>query len=62
MIVTVVLLTIAYGIGIGITAIIARLARKQFLDISKGKLPLKKTYWKPVEQREHRMEESFRQF
>lgn len=57
-IVNAVLLSVAYIVGIGLTALVARLSRKKFLDVAKRKT----TYWKPVSQRMHKMEESYRQF
>ena len=56
-IVTAVLLSVAYLIGVGLTSLVARIARKHFLELTLHK----GTYWKPVTPRKT-MEENYRQF
>jgi len=54
-----ILLTIVYLIGVGITSIIAKLFRKQFLDV---KLSKKDTYWCDLNLKSKPIEEYYRQF
>jgi hypothetical protein len=57
-IINTVLLFIVYIIGVGITAIIAKLAGKHFLDI-KGEKP---SYWSDLNLKKKPIEEYYRQF
>jgi hypothetical protein len=57
-VVNTVLLSIAYVIGIGVTALVAKVAGKKFLTMQRAK----GTYWKPVQKREQPLDEAFRQF
>ena len=52
------LLFIVYFIGVGITAIIAKIFRKRFLDMKKKK----NTYWSNLNLRKNPIEEYYRQF
>ena len=54
------LLLLAYLVGIGPTAIIARLTGKRFL--SAGPEPKKRSYWDPITQSNGKFEEYYRQF
>lgn len=53
------LLAIVYFIGVGFTAIFAKLFRKHFLDM---KLSKKETYWSDLNLKKKSMEEYYRQF
>ncbi|MBU1118954.1 hypothetical protein KKH43_03680 [Patescibacteria group bacterium] len=57
-IVSSVLLTFVYIVGVGCTAVVARVARKRFIDYNLDK----KTFWKEVDSREKTKEEYLRQF
>jgi len=54
-----ILLSIAYIIGIGLTAIVAKITRKSFLDIKKSN---KETYWIDLNLKTKKQEEYHRQF
>jgi len=54
-----VLLTVVYFVGVGFTAIFAKLFRKHFLDM---KLSKKKTYWSGLNLKKRPIEEYYRQF
>jgi hypothetical protein len=56
-IINVVLLSIVYFIGVGITSIIAKVSGKHFLDMK-----TKKSYWSDLDQKEKSIEEFYRQF
>jgi len=58
LIVNTLLLLIVYLIGVGMTSLIARIAKKRFLDISLDK----ETYWKSLNLKKKPMEEYYRQF
>ena len=53
------LLAIVYLVGVGFTAIFAKLFRKHFLDM---KLSKKETYWSDLNLKKKSMEEYYRQF
>ncbi len=53
-----VLLTIVYFIGVGFTAVFAKLFRKHFLDMKLSK----KTYWSDLNLKKKPIEEYYRQF
>ena len=53
------LLTFVYVIGVGITALIAKLFRKQFLQL---KLTQQDSYWTPLDLKKKPKEEYYRQF
>jgi hypothetical protein len=53
-----VLFTFVYVFGVGITAIVAKIAGKRFLDYSLNK----KSYWTKVDSRKKTMEDYYRQF
>ena len=53
-----ILLTVAYMIGIGITAIIAKLVGKKFLATEKSS----KSYWKKLDLKKKDMDSYYRQF
>jgi len=53
------LLAIVYLVGVGFTAIFAKLFRKHFLDM---KLLKKETYWSDLNLKKKSMEEYYRQF
>ena len=59
-IVNTILLFFVYILGIGITSVIAKLCKKKFLDMSLSKK--EKSYWVPLNLKEKKMEEYFRQF
>lgn len=59
-IINLLLLTIAYILGVGIISIIAKLLRKQFLDMKMSKET--KTYWKDLYIRKKPIDEYYRQF
>ena len=54
-----VLLAIVYFIGVGFTAVFAKLFRKHFLDM---RLSKKETYWSDLNLKKKPMEEYYRQF
>ena len=51
------LLLIVYVIGVGLTAIVAKVMRKQFLDTKK-----KDSYWNELNLKKKEMKEYYRQF
>ena len=55
-----VLLTLVYFIGIGITAIICKIFRKQFLDLKPDKNAI--TYWSDIDLKKRPIKEHYRQF
>ncbi len=54
-----ILLTIVYIIGVGFTAIIAKIFGKKFLNIKKQK---KSTYWTDLNLKKEKIENYYRQF
>ncbi|MBD3310553.1 hypothetical protein GF351_05010 [Candidatus Woesearchaeota archaeon] len=53
-----ILLTLVYALGVGITAVLAKLCRKNFLDTDlKGR-----SYWKKLDLKKRPIEEYYRQF
>lgn len=54
-----ILLSIVYFIGIGLTSIVAKIFKKQFLDT---KLSDKKSYWLDLNLKKKNIREYFRQF
>ena len=54
------LLSIVYLIGVGITSIISKIARKRFLDVSISKD--KTSYWENLDLRKEAIEKYRRQF
>lgn len=54
-----ILLTPVYVLGVGLTAILARLFGKKFLDNNMKK---KETYWSDLNLKKKKMEEYYRQF
>lgn len=54
------LLGIVYLAGVGLTAILAKFAKKQFLDIKTAKE--KKTYWSDLNLKKENIEKYYRQF
>ena len=59
-IINTVLLVFVYFFGIGITSIIAKICKKKFLDMTVSKNV--KSYWVPLNLKEKKREEYFRQF
>jgi len=53
------LLLIAYIIGIGIPAVIAKLLKKRFLDLE---IPAEDSHWHEPEEYEDEMEDCYRQY
>lgn len=60
LIVNVILLSVVYFIGVGLTSILAKLFRKKFLETKISKE--RKTYWSDLNLRKKPMEEYYRQF
>tara|TARA_Y100000310_G_scaffold39520_1_gene37076 strand:+ start:2644 stop:2883 length:240 start_codon:yes stop_codon:yes gene_type:complete len=54
-----ILLTIVYILGIGITAIVAKISRKKFLDLNMNN---KETYWENLNLGKKPKQEYYRQF
>jgi hypothetical protein len=59
LIVNTVLLTLVYVIGVGVTSMIAKIFKKQFLEI---KLSKKNSYWSDLGLKKKSMQEYYRQF
>lgn len=55
-----ILLSLAYFIGVGITAIIAKLAKKKFLETKLN--PRAKTYWNNLNIKKRHIDEHYKQF
>jgi len=54
-----ILLTIVYFVGVGPTSIVAKIVKKDFLDIDKRR---KNTYWTDLNLRKKKLDEYYRQF
>lgn len=50
-------LSLSYVVGVGITFILAKIFRKSFLGLSK-----KEDYWEPLNLKENKMEEYYKQY
>jgi len=59
LIVNTILLSFVYIVGVGLTSLIAKMFRKDFLEIKKSK---KKTYWSDLNLKKKSINEYYRQF
>jgi len=59
-IINLILLSIVYFVGVGITSMIAKLFRKRFLDTKVS--AKRKTYWEELNLKKKPMEKYYRQF
>jgi hypothetical protein len=60
MIVNSILLSVVYFVGVGLTAIFAKLFRKKFLDLKLNKQV--KTYWKDLNLKKKKIDDYYRTF
>ena len=59
LVVNTVLLSVVYFIGVGLTSIFAKIAKKSFLDIKKTE---RETYWKDLDLKDESIDKYYRQF
>jgi len=55
-----ILLTLVYFIGVGLTSLIAKLAKKHFLDLDKSRP--RKTYWTELNLKKKDIKEYYKQY
>jgi hypothetical protein len=60
LIVNMVLLSVVYLIGVGVTSVVAKLAGKRFFPAKMSSS--KKTYWSELDKKKQPLERSYRQF
>ena len=60
LVVNLILLSVIYFIGVGLTLIVAKLFKKKFLDTLMEKKP--KTYWSPLDLGKRPLKDYYRQF